>query len=77
MATKLDLPSSNTEVDEIDMDTLKTVPADLSKLVNVVDTCNVVDVVKKNVYDKQLLRLTPLTLADFFEKLNITLINHV
>lgn len=47
MATKLDLPSSNTEVDEIDMDTLKTVPADLSKLVNVVDTCNVVDVVKK------------------------------
>ena len=77
MATKSDLPSSNTEVDEIDMDTLKTVPADLSKLVNVVDTCNVVDVVKKNVYDKQLLRLTPLTLADFFEKLNITLINHV
>lgn len=47
LATKSDLPSSNAEIDEIDMDTLKTVPADLSKLVNVVDKCNVVDVVKK------------------------------
>ena len=43
-ATKTNLASLKTEVDKIDTDKLKTVPADLAKLNNVVKN----DVVKKN-----------------------------
>ena len=43
-ATKTNLAALKTEVDKIDTDKLKTVPADLSKLSNVVKN----DVVKKN-----------------------------
>ena len=43
-ATKTNLASLKTEVDKIDTDKLKTVPADLAKLSNVVKN----DVVKKN-----------------------------
>ena len=43
---KLDLVILKAEVDKIDINKLKTVPADLSKL------SNVVDVVKKTVYDE-------------------------
>ena len=43
-ATKANLTALKTEVDKIDTDKLKTVPADLAKLSNVVKN----DVVKKN-----------------------------
>ena len=43
-ATKTNLAALKTEVDEIDTDKLKTVPADLAKLRNVVKK----DLVKKN-----------------------------
>ena len=45
---KSNLASLKTEVDKIDVDKLKTVPADLSKLSNLVNN----EVVKKTVYDK-------------------------
>ena len=44
-ATKTNLASLKTEVDEIDADKLKTVPVDLAKLSNVVKN----DVVKKTI----------------------------
>ena len=44
----LELGSLKAEVDKIDIDKLKTVPPDLSKLSNVVDN----DVVRKTLYDK-------------------------
>ena len=37
LASKADLASLKTKVDNLDVDKLKTVPADLSKLRNVVD----------------------------------------
>ena len=43
-ASKTNLAALKTEVDKIDADKLKTVPADLAKLSNVVNS----DVVKKN-----------------------------
>ena len=43
-ATKTNLAALKTEVDKIDTDKLKTVPADLTKLTNVVKN----DVVKKD-----------------------------
>ena len=46
-ATKTNLASLKTEVDKIDTDKLKTVPADLAKLSNVVKN----DVVKKTDYN--------------------------
>ena len=48
LALKSNLASLKTEVDKIDVDKLKAVPVDLSKLNNVVKN----DVVKKTVYDK-------------------------
>ena len=42
------MPSLKSEVDKIDVDKLKTISVDLSKLSNVVNR----DVVKKTVYDK-------------------------
>ena len=48
LAAKSDLVSLTAEVDKIDVDKLKTVPADLSKLSNVLNN----DVVKKTVHDK-------------------------
>ena len=47
-ALKTNLTNLKTEVDELDTDRLETVPADLSKLTNVVKD----DVVKKTEYDK-------------------------
>ena len=46
-ATKTNLAALKTEVDKLDTDKLKTVPADLAKLTNAVDN----DVVKKIVYN--------------------------
>ena len=48
LAAKSDLPNLKAEVDKIDVDKLKTVPIDFSKLSNVVKN----EVVKKTVYDK-------------------------
>ena len=45
LAAKSDLVSLKTEVDKTDVEKIKTVPADLSKLSNVVNN----DVVKKNI----------------------------
>ena len=44
VAAKPDLASLKARVNEIDIDKIKTIPADLSKLSNVVDN----DVAKKN-----------------------------
>ena len=49
MKKKSDLTSLKVEVDKIDVDKLKTVPIDLSKVSNVVNN----DVVKKIVYNKE------------------------
>ena len=48
LALKSNLASLKANVDKIDVDKIKTVPVDLSKLSNVVKK----DVVKKTVYDK-------------------------
>ena len=48
LAAKSDLASLKAEVDKIDVEKLKTVPVDLSKLSNAVNN----DVVKKTVYNK-------------------------
>ena len=48
LAANSDLASLKAEIDKIDVDKLKTVPADLSKLSNVVN----LGVIKKTVYDK-------------------------
>ena len=46
-ATKTNLAALKTEVDKLDIDKLKTTPADLAKLNNTVDN----DLVKKTVYN--------------------------
>ena len=48
MVSKKDLVILKTKVDYLNVDKLKTFPAELSKLSNVVDS----DIVKKTVYDK-------------------------
>ena len=48
MAAKSALASVKDEIDEINIDKLKTAPTDLSKLSNVADS----DIVKKTLYDK-------------------------
>ena len=48
LAAKSDLASLKAEIDKIDIDKLKTVPVDLSKLSNVVNNI----IFKKTVYDK-------------------------
>ena len=53
LASKTDLASLKFNVDNLDIDKLKTLPAYLSKLHNVVDD----HVVKKNVYDKLVIKV--------------------
>ena len=53
LASKTHLANLKTEVDNLDLDKLKTVPADLSKLSNVVDN----DVVIKTMYDKLVIKI--------------------
>ena len=48
VAAKSDLTNLKCEINKLDRDKLKTVPADLSKLGNVINN----NVVKKTVYDK-------------------------
>ena len=51
--TKTNLAALKTEIDEIDADKLKTVPADLAKLSNVVKN----DVVKKTDYNTKVISI--------------------
>ena len=60
-ASKTNLASLKTEVDEIDVDKLKTVPVDLAKLSNVVTN----DVVKKTEYDKLVEKVDNIDTAGF------------
>ena len=53
MASKTDLASLKTKEENLDVDKVKTVPSDLSKLTNVVDN----DVIKKTVYDKLVIKV--------------------
>ena len=62
LAVKSDLASLKAEVDKIDIDKLKTVPANLCKLRRVADN----EIVKKTVNEKLPLRLMPLILVDLF-----------
>ena len=53
VASKTDLASLKTKEENLDVDKVKTVPSDLSKLTNVVDN----DVIKKTVYDKLVIKV--------------------
>ena len=71
-ALKTNVANLKTEFDKLDIDKLVPVPADLSKLSNVV----VNDVVKKTVYDKLVAKVNAIPLnnidtSDFALKLNI------
>ena len=63
-ALKTNLASLKTEVDKLDIDKLVPVPADLSKLSDVVKN----DVVKKAVYDKLVTKVNNIDTNDFFLK---------
>ena len=58
-ALKTNLANLKTEVDKLDIDKLKPVPTDLSKLSNLVKN----DVVKKDVYDKLVTKVNNLILV--------------
>ena len=60
-ALKSSLASLKTEVDELDIDKLVPVPADLSKLSDVVKN----DVVKKSVYDKLVAKVNSINTSGF------------
>ena len=63
-ALKSNLASLKTEVDKIDADKLKTVPADLAKLSNVVKH----DVVKKTEYNKLVTKVDNIDTTNFVKK---------
>ena len=63
-ALKTNLTSLKTEVDKLDIEKLPPVPADLSKLSNVVKN----DVVKKAVYDKLAAKVNNIDTSDFVLK---------
>ena len=64
LAAKADLASLKAEVDKIDVDKLKTVPIDLSKLSNAVKN----EVVKKTVYDKLVAKVNNIDNSGFVLK---------
>ena len=64
LAQKTNLATLKAEIDKIDGDKLKTVPADLTKLKNVVNN----DVVKKTVYDKLLAKVNKIDPSGFVLK---------
>ena len=66
LAAKSDLASLKAEVDKIDVDKLKTVFVDLSKLSNVVNN----DVVKKTVYDQLVTKVKNIDTSGFVIKTN-------
>ena len=61
---KTNLASLRTEIDKLDIDKLAPVPADLSKLSDVVKN----DVVKKAVYDKLSVKVNNIDTSDFVLK---------
>ena len=63
-ALKTNLASLKTEVDKLDIDKLVPVPADLSKLSNVVKN----DVVQKTVYDQLVAKVNNIDTSDFVLK---------
>ena len=63
-ALKTNLANLKTEVDKLDIDKLKPVPTDLSKLNNVVKN----DVVKKDIYDKLVIKVNNIDTSDFVLK---------
>ena len=63
-ASKTNLAGLKTEVDQIDVDKLKTVPADLAKLSNVVKK----DVVKKTEYNKLIGKVDNINTTSFVLK---------
>ena len=63
-ALKSNLASIKTEVDKIDADKLKTVPADLAKLSNVVKNT----VVKKTEYNKLVTKVNNIDTTNFVKK---------
>ena len=65
-ALKTNLANLKTEVDQLDIGKLATVPVDLSKLSNVVKN----DVVKKTVYDKLVAKVNNIDTSDFVLKTN-------
>ena len=64
LAAKSDLSRLKAEVDKTDVDKLKTVPVDLSKLSHVVNN----DVIKKTKYDKLVTKLHPIDTSGFYLK---------
>ena len=64
LAAKSDLNSLKVRVDKIDVGKLNTVPADSSKLSNVVNN----DVVKKTVYDKLVTKVNTINSSKFVLK---------
>ena len=68
IVAKSDLAILQAEVDEIDIDKLKTVLADLSKLIYVVDN----DVARKSVYDKLVTRVNAIDTSGFDLKMQYT-----
>ena len=64
LAAKFDLASLKAEVDQIDVDKIKTVPIDLSKLNNVVNN----EVVKKTMYDKLFANVDDIDISGFVSK---------
>ena len=64
LAAKFDLASLKAEIDKTDVDKLKTVPANLSKLINVVKN----DVVEKTVYDKLVVKVNSFDTSGFVLK---------
>ena len=64
LAAKSDLARLKAEVDKTDVDKLKTVPTDLSKLSNVVD-----NVVKQTVYDKLVAKVNAIDTSGFVLKM--------
>ena len=63
-ALKTNLASLKTEVDKLDIDKLKPIAGDLSKLRNVVEN----DVVKKDLYDKLVTKVDNIDTSDFVLK---------
>ena len=63
-ALKSNLTSLKTEIDKIDIEKLKTVPKDLSKLSDVVDN----DVIRKTVYDKLVTKVNNIDTTGFVLK---------
>ena len=63
-ALKTNLANLKTEVDKLDIDKSVPIPADLSKLSNVVKN----DVVKKTVYDKLVTKVNYVDTSDFVLK---------